>query len=148
MKPTAEAVRLRRTGARSHLARSIRVVSIAALGGAAGAQTMTEISFWHAQEGKNREVIEELVQRVDRSRAEVGGRAVFGTGKKAAREGLDAAVHRGNAILREFGVTRGAAASGEICEPNEARTQGRLRRGRSCCPCSLRAPEILVKRLR
>jgi sn-glycerol 3-phosphate transport system substrate-binding protein len=36
------------------------------------------------------------------------------TGKKTVKEGLDAAVSRGNAILRQFGVTHGAAASGEI----------------------------------
>jgi sn-glycerol 3-phosphate transport system substrate-binding protein len=35
-------------------------------------------------------------------------------GKKTAKEGLDAAVGRGNAILRQFGVTHGAAAQGEI----------------------------------
>jgi sn-glycerol 3-phosphate transport system substrate-binding protein len=36
------------------------------------------------------------------------------TGKKTVKEGLDAAVVRGNAILRQFGVTHGAAAQGEI----------------------------------
>jgi sn-glycerol 3-phosphate transport system substrate-binding protein len=36
------------------------------------------------------------------------------TGKKTVKEGLDAAVARGNPILRQFGVTHGAAASGEI----------------------------------
>jgi sn-glycerol 3-phosphate transport system substrate-binding protein len=36
------------------------------------------------------------------------------TGKKTAKEGLDAAVLRGNAILRQFGVTHGAAGQGEI----------------------------------
>ncbi len=36
------------------------------------------------------------------------------TGKKTVKEGLDAAVGRGNAILRQFGVTHGAAAQGEI----------------------------------
>jgi len=36
------------------------------------------------------------------------------TGKKTVQEGLDAAVARGNAILRQFGVTHGAAAQGEI----------------------------------
>jgi sn-glycerol 3-phosphate transport system substrate-binding protein len=36
------------------------------------------------------------------------------TGRKTAKEGLDAAVIRGNAILRQFGVTHGAAAQGEI----------------------------------
>jgi sn-glycerol 3-phosphate transport system substrate-binding protein len=36
------------------------------------------------------------------------------TGKKTVKEGLDAAVTRGNAILRQFGVTHSAAASGEI----------------------------------
>jgi sn-glycerol 3-phosphate transport system substrate-binding protein len=36
------------------------------------------------------------------------------TGKKSVKEGLDAAVARGNAILRQFGVTHGAAGSGEI----------------------------------
>jgi sn-glycerol 3-phosphate transport system substrate-binding protein len=35
-------------------------------------------------------------------------------GKKTVKEGLDAAVARGNAILRQFGVTHGAAAQGEI----------------------------------
>lgn len=35
-------------------------------------------------------------------------------GKKSVREGLDAAVLRGNAILRQFGVTYGAAGQGEI----------------------------------
>jgi len=35
-------------------------------------------------------------------------------GKKTVKEGLDAAVERGNAILRQFGVNHGAAASGEI----------------------------------
>ncbi len=35
-------------------------------------------------------------------------------GKKTTREGLDAAVLRGNAILRQFGVTHGAAGQGEI----------------------------------
>jgi sn-glycerol 3-phosphate transport system substrate-binding protein len=36
------------------------------------------------------------------------------TGKKTVKAGLDAAVARGNPILRQFGVTHGAAASGEI----------------------------------
>jgi sn-glycerol 3-phosphate transport system substrate-binding protein len=36
------------------------------------------------------------------------------TGKKSVKEGLDAAVIRGNAILRQFGVNHGAAAQGEI----------------------------------
>jgi sn-glycerol 3-phosphate transport system substrate-binding protein len=36
------------------------------------------------------------------------------TGKKTVKEGLDAAVARGNAILRQFGVTHGAAGQGEI----------------------------------
>jgi sn-glycerol 3-phosphate transport system substrate-binding protein len=36
------------------------------------------------------------------------------TGKKTVKEGLDAAVARGNPILRQFGVTHGAAPSGEI----------------------------------
>jgi sn-glycerol 3-phosphate transport system substrate-binding protein len=36
------------------------------------------------------------------------------TGKKTVKEGLDAAVIRGNAILRQFAVTHGAPASGEI----------------------------------
>ena len=36
------------------------------------------------------------------------------TGKKPVKEGLDAAVLRGNAILRHFGVTHGAAGQGEI----------------------------------
>jgi sn-glycerol 3-phosphate transport system substrate-binding protein len=35
-------------------------------------------------------------------------------GKKTVKEGLDAAVLRGNAILRQFGVTNGAAGQGEI----------------------------------
>jgi len=35
-------------------------------------------------------------------------------GKKTVKEALDAAVARGNAILRQFGVTHGGAASGEI----------------------------------
>jgi len=35
-------------------------------------------------------------------------------GKKTVKAGLDAAVTRGNAILRQFRVTHGAAASGEI----------------------------------
>ena len=35
-------------------------------------------------------------------------------GKKTAREGLDDAVTKGNAILRQFGVSHSAAASGEI----------------------------------
>jgi sn-glycerol 3-phosphate transport system substrate-binding protein len=35
-------------------------------------------------------------------------------GKKTVKEGLDAAVARGNAILRQFSVTHGAAASGEM----------------------------------
>jgi hypothetical protein len=35
-------------------------------------------------------------------------------GKKTVREGLDRAVGRSNAILRQFGVTHGAAAQGEI----------------------------------
>ena len=35
-------------------------------------------------------------------------------GMKTVQAGLDAAVTRGNAILRQFGVTHGAAASGEI----------------------------------
>lgn len=35
-------------------------------------------------------------------------------GKKTVKEGLDAAVTRGNAILRQFGVTHGAAGQGEI----------------------------------
>ncbi len=36
------------------------------------------------------------------------------TGKKTVKEGLDAAVLRGNAILRQFGVTHAAAGQGEI----------------------------------
>jgi sn-glycerol 3-phosphate transport system substrate-binding protein len=36
------------------------------------------------------------------------------TGQKTVKQGLDAAVGRGNAILRQFGVTHGAAPSGEI----------------------------------
>jgi sn-glycerol 3-phosphate transport system substrate-binding protein len=36
------------------------------------------------------------------------------TGRKTVKEGLDAAVLKGNAILRQFGVTHGAAAQGEI----------------------------------
>jgi len=36
------------------------------------------------------------------------------TGKKTAKEGLDAAVSRGNAILRQFGVSHAAAGNGEI----------------------------------
>jgi sn-glycerol 3-phosphate transport system substrate-binding protein len=36
------------------------------------------------------------------------------SGKKTVKEGLDAAVLRGNAILRQFGVTHGAAGQGEI----------------------------------
>jgi sn-glycerol 3-phosphate transport system substrate-binding protein len=36
------------------------------------------------------------------------------TGKKMVKEGLDAAVLRGNAILREFSVSHGAAPQGEI----------------------------------
>lgn len=35
-------------------------------------------------------------------------------GKKTVEEGLDAAVRRGNAILREFSITHGAAHQGEI----------------------------------
>jgi sn-glycerol 3-phosphate transport system substrate-binding protein len=35
-------------------------------------------------------------------------------GKKTVKEGLDAAVLRGNAILRQFGVSHGAAGQGEI----------------------------------
>jgi sn-glycerol 3-phosphate transport system substrate-binding protein len=35
-------------------------------------------------------------------------------GKKTVKEGLDAAVLRGNAILREFSVNNGAAPQGEI----------------------------------
>ncbi|MFZ4478256.1 MAG: sn-glycerol-3-phosphate ABC transporter substrate-binding protein UgpB [Rhodoferax sp.] len=35
-------------------------------------------------------------------------------GKKSVKDGLDAAVLRGNAILRQFGVTHGAAGQGEI----------------------------------
>jgi hypothetical protein len=35
-------------------------------------------------------------------------------GKKTVKEGLDAAVLRGNAILRQFGITHGAAGQGEI----------------------------------
>jgi sn-glycerol 3-phosphate transport system substrate-binding protein len=35
-------------------------------------------------------------------------------GRKTVKEGLDAAVLRGNAILRQFGVTHGAAVQGEI----------------------------------
>jgi len=36
------------------------------------------------------------------------------TGKKTVKEGLDAAVARGNAILRQFSVTHAAAGQGEI----------------------------------
>lgn len=36
------------------------------------------------------------------------------TGKKTVKEGLDAAVMRGNAILRQFRVTHGASPQGEI----------------------------------
>ena len=35
-------------------------------------------------------------------------------GKKTVKEGLDAAVSRGNAILRQYGVSHGAAGNGEI----------------------------------
>jgi len=41
----------------------LAVAALALLGGVAGAQTRTEISLWHAQEGKSREAIEELVKR-------------------------------------------------------------------------------------
>ncbi len=36
------------------------------------------------------------------------------TGRRTVKEGLDAAVTRGNAILRQFAVTQGVAAQGEI----------------------------------
>lgn len=35
-------------------------------------------------------------------------------GRKSVDEGLDAAVRRGNAIVREFSITHGAAHQGEI----------------------------------
>ena len=47
------------------------------------------------------------------STIEVELESIF-TGKKSVADGLDAAVNRGNAILRQFGVTNGAAPSGEI----------------------------------
>jgi len=58
--------------------RAIGVAAIAALGllgGAANAQT--RISFWHAQEGKSRAAIEELVQRFNQSQREVEVTAVY-----------------------------------------------------------------------
>jgi hypothetical protein len=36
------------------------------------------------------------------------------SGRKTVKEGLDVAVLRGNAILREFAVNHGAAPQGEI----------------------------------
>ena len=65
---------------RRRIALFLRVLAVAALalfGAAAGAQTRTGISFWHAQEGKYREVIEELVDRFNRSQADVEVKAVF-----------------------------------------------------------------------
>ena len=65
---------------RGRIARSLHVLAVAALalfGEVAGAQTRTEISFWHAQEGKNREVIEALVNRFNQSQADVEVKAVF-----------------------------------------------------------------------
>ena len=59
--------------------RAISVAAVAALallGGVAGAQTRTEISLWHAQEGKSREAIEELVKRFNQSQGEVEVKAV------------------------------------------------------------------------
>ncbi len=50
---------------------------------------------------------------VRESTIEVELESIF-TGKKSVEDGLDAAVNRGNAILRQFGVTNGAAPSGEI----------------------------------
>lgn len=46
-------------------------------GGVADAQHRTEISLWHAQVGKNREAIEELVQRFNESQGEVRVSAVY-----------------------------------------------------------------------
>jgi sn-glycerol 3-phosphate transport system substrate-binding protein len=60
--------------------RAISVASVAALallGGVADAQTRTEISLWHAQEGKSRAAIEELVQRFNQSQREVEVAAVY-----------------------------------------------------------------------
>ena len=51
--------------------------------------------------------------QVRESTIEVELESIF-TGKKSVEDGLDAAVNRGNAILRQFGVTNGAAPSGEI----------------------------------
>ncbi len=53
------------------------VVALASIGTAADAQSRTEISFWHAQEGKPREAIEALVQRFNQSQDEVEVKAVY-----------------------------------------------------------------------
>jgi sn-glycerol 3-phosphate transport system substrate-binding protein len=78
--------------------RAIGVAAAAALmsfGGAVGAQTRTEISFWHAQDGKNREAVEELVARFNRSQKDVLVEAVY---KGTYPEVLTAAIaaHRRN----------------------------------------------------
>lgn len=51
--------------------------ALALLGTVAEAQTRTRISLWHAQEGRSREAIEELVQRFNQSQAEVEVEAVY-----------------------------------------------------------------------
>lgn len=64
----------------SRALRSLCVAATAALvflSGGAQAQTRTEVSLWHAQEGRNREAIEALVQRFNQSQGEVEVKAVY-----------------------------------------------------------------------
>jgi len=60
--------------------RAMSVVAVAALtllAGAAGAQTKTEISFWHAMDGQRGEAIEELVKRFNQSQREFEVKALY-----------------------------------------------------------------------
>ena len=55
----------------------VAVAALALLGHATGAQTRTEISFWHAMEGQLREAVEGLVTQFNESQGEYKVKAVY-----------------------------------------------------------------------
>ena len=62
------------------ITRTIRVVllvTLVLLGGTAGGQTKTEITFWHAMEGQLGEAVEELVKQFNQSQGEVEVKALY-----------------------------------------------------------------------
>ena len=56
---------------------ALAVATLVLLAGAAGAQTKTEIQFWHAMEGQLGEAVSELVNRFNQSQGEFEVKAVF-----------------------------------------------------------------------